>query len=423
MARVTTRLQELGVSVVIEDRSELPCAEPLLAGGTSNIDLRPYQIEAMEAAIAAKRGVLESATGTGKTECLGAWIRRLACRTLIIVNSRDLAHQTIERFESGLTFPNAPRNGLYGLVGDNTWSPGLITLAMYQTLHQRLQQEPEETREWLASFDAMALDEAHHAPAKTFWDVINACPAYWRLGLSATPFKSDIITELKLVGSTGEIFYSFKAKEAVEAGWLTKPFVITVDPQFSALVDEELYMDSYRDGVVEHVKRNRLIAKIAQGTAEKWDTPTLILVQWVEHGRNIKRALREIGMRVEFIYGGTPTEQRREAMQALGDGRSKCLISSTIMDEGIDIPEIGALILAGAGKARHKVLQRIGRGLRVIPGKDYLAVFDFLDSHSEKYLLSHGRQRLQAVKDAEFDQETLTPTELFNRMDSGDIRH
>lgn len=421
--RVIGRLEEADVDVDIEDRSQPPQQESQLTGGRLiNIDLRPYQIEAVKAAIAAKRGVLEAATGTGKTECLGAWIQQTACRTLIIVPSRDLAQQTIRRFQERLHFPNADPNHLYGIVGDNENTSGLITVALYQTLHRRLQESPEETREWLASFDALALDEGHHVAAKSWWPIVNAMPAYWRLGLSATPFKSDPITELKLVGATGEVCFSFKAKDAVEEGWLTKPVVTIVRPNFPVLLDEDRYIDSYRDGIVDHEKRNRLIADIAAGTSQRWGVPTLILVNWIEHGKNIRRSLRQLDLKVDFISGSQSTEERRAAMEALADGTIKCLISSTILDEGVDVPEIGALILTGGGKAPHKVLQRIGRGLRVVEGKEYLAVFDFFDSHSEKYLLGHSRQRLQAVKDAGFVYQELLPVEVLSRITKGDIR-
>ena len=173
---------------------------------------------------------------------------------------------------------------------------------------------------------------------------------------------------------------------------------------------------------MEHVKRCRLIAEIAKGTSESWNVPTLILVQWTEHGRNIKRALREIGVRAEFISGSAPTTKRRDVMHAMDDGRLNCVIATTIFDEGVNVPAIGALILAGGGKARHKVIQRIGRGLRVVEGKDYLAVFDIWDSHGDKYLVKHARQRLRAVKDAGYKQETLTSKQVMARIKKGDVR-
>lgn len=462
LGRVTTRLQELDVDVDIEDRAQPPLMAQQLADGVNLKELRPYQIEAADRAEVAKRGVFEAATGTGKTEIMAEMIRRTACRSLIIVASRDLAWQTIERFEGSaheqqtLDFPNAPAQGLYGIVGDDQETPGLVTAALYQTLVRRLMPvclhcdaqgelhqrtcdtkkgsrrcggeldftETELMLQWLASFDAIHLDECHRAPAKTWWPVVNSCPAYWRFGYSATPFKSDPITELKLVGATGEIFYSFPAREAIDQGYLTEPFVATVDPNFASMSDDEdtKYIDSYRDGIVEHVKRCRLIAEIAQGTSEGWGVPTLILVQWTEHGRNIKRALREIGVRAEFISGSAPTTKRRDVMHAMDEGRLNCVISTTIFDEGVNVPAIGALILAGGGKARHKVIQRIGRGLRVVEGKKYLAVFDIWDTHSEKYLIKHSHQRLRAVKDAGYAQEMLTPKQVMARIKKGDIR-
>lgn len=421
--RVDSHLTDLGVVVTVDDRSQSPLKEPLLAGGINSTDLRDYQLDAVTRAIAAKRGVFDAATGLGKTEIMGEMIRRLETRALIIVASRDLAWQTIERFQGTLTFPNSAQEGLYGIVGDDVYQPSLITVAMYQTLHRRLEEEPDETREWLASFDSLHLDECHRAPATTWWPIINACPAYWRFGYSATPFKSDIITELKLVGATGEIFYSFKAKDAVEAGWLTEPVVTIVTPDFPLVGDEEgSYIDAYRDDLVEHEKRNRLIADIAAGTSDGWGTPTLILVQWIEHGKNIRRALRQLDLKVDFISGSASTAERRAALKALGDGTIKCLISTTIFDEGVNVPEIGALILAGGGKARHRVIQRIGRGLRVVPGKEYLAVFDFWDDHSPRHLLGHSRQRLRAVKDAGFTHQELTVKQTLARIKKGDVR-
>lgn len=456
--RTVAKLEELGVEVSVKDVSQPPQKEPWLADGTNSTELRPYQEDAVQRALSAKRGVFEAATGLGKTEIMGEMIQRLQGRSLILVASRDLARQTIKRFQLALDFPAAPPAGLYGIVGDDRDEPSVITAALYQTLHQRLMPvclrcgrlgelerqscgarvkrgekmiycggkldftETDKMLEWLASFDTLHLDEAHRAPAKTWWPIINSCPAYWRFGYSATPFKSDIATELKLVGATGEVFYSFKAKEAIEEGYLVEPVYTMVTPHFPPLLDEDRYIDSYRAGIVDHRGRNNLIADIGHGMANDWGLPTLILVLWHDQGRDIRHALRELGVRAEFLSGHASTDQREAAMEELADGRIKCLISTTIFDEGVNIPEIGALILAGGGKARHKVIQRIGRGLRVVEGKKYLPVFDFLDDHSPKYLEGHSRSRLQAVKNEGFTYQELTPSELVDRIGTRDIR-
>ncbi len=452
--RLVEKLVDFDVNVSYEDRSVALDPLPALQNGSTVRELRQYQEEACDAGMSKRRGVFDAATGLGKTEIMSELTRRTACKTLIVVASRDLAHQTIERFQNTLSFPQYKGTNLYGIYGDGIASTGLITAALFQTLQRRMtpfctvcgkKGKPgqgrctqktgklvcagvmdydvvEETQEWLRQFDAVHLDEAHHVPAITWWPIINACPAYWRFGYSATPFKSDKATELKLVGATGEVVYEFKAADAIEAKWLTKPVVTIVKSKFSS-VDYEYgkYTDAYRDGIVEHFSRNMLIADIAYATSAEWQVPTLILVQWLDQGSMIRHALQQNGLKVEFISGHATTTHRQKSLKALGDGSANCLISTVIFDEGIDVPEIGALILAGGGKAEHRVVQRIGRGLRVVPGKEYLAVFDFWDDHS-KFLLKHSRQRLGAVEDAGFETQELTVKETLARIKAGDIR-
>jgi superfamily II DNA or RNA helicase len=446
--RVAMHLISFGVTVSAEDRSQAPWTEPQLIGGANRRALRDYQHEAVDKALVACRGVFEAATGLGKTEIMAEMVRRLACRTLVLVHDVTLAKQTINRFKECLTFPNlGDEDDLYGLFGDSIEQPGLITVALYQTLHRRLTpictscgqngkrhlvkckcggvldfSVVNATEDWLTGFDAIHLDEAHHVPATTWWPIVNSCPAYWRFGYSATPFKSDDGTEHKLVGATGEVIFSFKAKEAIEEGWLVKPHVIFVRPSFPAFLDEPSFAWAYTEGIAEHLGRNRLIADIAVGLVRELGAPTLILVQRIVHGKELRRELRALGMDVDFLSGSTASsDDRLAAINGLRTGKIKCLITTTIFDEGVNAPEIGALILAGGGKARHKQLQRIGRGLRPAEGKDYLPVIDLWDDHSD-FLLGHSHERLEAVKGAGFDWEELTPDQILARIKHKDVR-
>jgi len=463
--RVTAALCKEGVDVSFADRSDPPWTEPQLAEGRNLTVLRPYQLEALQRAQDARRGVFEAATGTGKTEIMAELIRRLQGRALILVAQTDLAWQTIERFadkKTGLVFPHA-KDRLYGIVGDSEDNPGLITAALYQTLHDRVTpvclhcgsqgerewqtcqritglgkrcggeldfDEVRATEEWLATFDSLHLAEAHRAPAKTWWPIVQACPAYWRFGYSATPFKSARETELKLVGATGEVCYSFPARQAIDEGYLTPPHVIFIKTSFPKF-EEYGFQQAYKDGIVAHEKRNKLIADIADKLVNNWDVPTLILMRWHEQGYALRNLLRRRGVEAEYVSGRSDTDERKVALRALEAGKLKCIIGTTIFDEGINAPRIGALILAGGGKARHKQIQRIGRGLRLVEGKEYLAVFDFIDDHSFRIrrddeepgiLAEHSHERLLAVKQADFDYETLTVAQVMARLDVGDIR-
>jgi len=459
--RLADHLEDNGYGIEIDDRAVPPGHDSQLLNGTSTIDLRPYQIEAVTKGLEARTGIFSAATGTGKTEIMGELIRITACRTLILIHQSTIAWQTIEdRFEKTLTFPNAT-DKIYGMVGDGVNDPGLITAAMYQTLHMRLsppcqcgkntdtnmiikngccgnkgcnrrfsdavRKEAQDTIDWLGTFDAIHLDEAHRVPAKTWFPIVMNTPAYWRFAYSATPFKSDNKgTEMRLVGATGEVIFEFPAKQAIEEGYLTKPHYIMVRGNFNK-VEDLSYQQAYKDGIEEHRQRNQLIADIAG----KLDVPTLVLVIRKEQGKMLRNMIKQNGKKSEFLKGTDDRAARKEAIRQLQSGEIDCLIATTIFDEGIDAPAIGALILAGGGKAHHLVIQRIGRGIRLDEGKEYTPVFDFLDDHSVKdvdentvgHLWKHSRERLEAVKNAEYDNEVLTVEETMARLAKGDMRN
>ena len=84
------------------------------------------------------------------------------------------------------------------------------------------------------------------------------------------------------------------------------------------------------------------------------------------------------------------------------EGSLKILLSSSILDEGIDIERIDTLVLASARKSRRQILQRIGRGLRRKRGENVVDIIDFFDLDG-KYLEKHSRERLKLYKKEKFD--------------------
>ena len=78
------------------------------------------------------------------------------------------------------------------------------------------------------------------------------------------------------------------------------------------------------------------------------------------------------------------------------NGELDLLIASKIFDQGVDIPQLDALILAGSGKSSGRALQRIGRVIRTNPGKSNAIVVDFYDN--AKYLKDHSQRRIDIYK-------------------------
>lgn len=414
-----------------EDASEIrlfdsrarPAPDERLSEGENTTTLRESQQSAVVCGLESTRGVFEAATGWGKTCLMGSIITSLAVPTLILVHRRELAYQTLERFEETLHFPHANDDRIFGIIGDNLFEPGLVTIATYQTIHSMLERDHRGTQEWLRQFKALHVDEAHHVPARTLYAVCAAAEeAYYRFGYSATPFKSDKASELRLVAVTGEIIFSFGPQAAIEEGILVPPKIYIIDPDFEkldghdALTGKYLYSwaKEYRDGIVEHRERNAMIARCAEAAAAA-KQPTLVLLQHLAQGRNILRYFEEGAGYAEFYHGSHPTSARKRALKRLGAGQLPILLSSVIMEEGVDLPALGLVIMAGGYRAQHKALQRVGRGLRAAPGKSHVVIIDFIDCHSER-LRKHARSRLAAYRKVGFEVEILPPAALWEKM-------
>ncbi|KKN83799.1 hypothetical protein LCGC14_0294520 [marine sediment metagenome] len=383
------RLEKEGISIeVIDQRPEPLPVSPLLAGlpATDNSKLRSYQWDACNAGLEKQRGLVHQPTGAGKTEVMIELTKSIGRPALILVHRKDLMHQTVERFRQVLGVDS----DVVGIIGDGMWEPRVITVATFQTLYLRVKEKIPEVLRWLREdIGHVAVDEAHHLPAKSFEKVMaQLWAARWRLGYSATPDKEgDVETFFKVSSWLGPTIHRVFAKELTDEGYLapTDVFLIKIPGKPARY---QTWQEAVAKGIVDNSIRNRMIVELAQSLPK----PVVILVERLQHGEKLARALG-----TAFIAGNSPTGTRKRAWEAIRQGKQDILITSKIADEGLDIPQIKCLILAGGGKAPHVTIQRVGRGMRVADGKDRLFVFDFLDTGT--YLGTHARKRRQTYAD------------------------
>ena len=121
----------------------------------------------------------------------------------------------------------------------------------------------------------------------------------------------------------------------------------------------------------------------------------MTLVRLKRHGQILMEMMKESGLRVDFIYGESG-QTTRQKLNSLASGEIDVLIGSTILDVGVDVPSVGAVILAGGGKAEVEMRQRVGRGLRAKKSGKRVFITDFIDI-SNKYLLSHSYERKHII--------------------------
>lgn len=374
------------------------------------IILRDYQIEAINRGLIYCRGIFEVATGLGKTEIAIGITKALGLKTLFMVHTQDLLHQTYERFEERLD-----RKGKIGIIGDGRFEVDSdIVIATIQSLDRKLFEKNEqgrsvinkktgaETKQLLNTFNIMFQDETHHSSAATWYRIgMFMHNAYYRFGLSGTPLKRDVLSNMKVMAITGDIIYSKLAEEGIEEGYLSGIEVKIIDSlddslSVSMVADGE-WQEIYDKAIVKSVIRNTTIVDLAEKEF-KLGKKILILVRIIEHGEILKRMLAERKIDFAFIHGGHESEVREEVKRNFNEKGDFVLIASPIYDEGVDLPMVNVLIKASGGKSEVKTIQHVGRGLR--PKKENLIVYDFYD-HS-KFLEEHSQERIRVYKEEGF---------------------
>jgi superfamily II DNA or RNA helicase len=349
-----------------------------------------YQLDACKKMVEAKQGIVKMATNAGKTAVSAAVTQYLGLPTLFVVSSVELLYQGQKRFLEylGLTEKEI------GIIGDGIWQPGtFVTIAMLPTLEARI--STSECIDFLKSIEVLFFDEMHHLGSDGWFTVSTLCNAYWRFGLSGTPCRTDG-ADLRLVAAVGEQIVDVSNKLLVERG-VSAQATIFWDKITEPVLKKKLpYPTVYKQGVVENAQ---LLNKVVDWVRVFRDAglSTLVLCEDISHGILIDDALwTDIVPMVphQFIHGEEDTDTRRTALENFANRKLPVLISSRILDEGVDVPTIDALILAGSRKSKIRTLQRLGRGLR---GKK-LIVVEFAN-FCHRYLLKHSLERMSQYKE------------------------
>lgn len=385
------------VPLLVDDRRVVRPPVQLAAAGTP----RDYQADAADAMLACDDGVVCMPCGGGKTRTAGWALAALRQPTLVLVHTRDLAEQWCD--VAGDVLGVDP--GRIG-CGRRHAGDGRLTVATVQTLAKM---DAPALFDLGRSFGVVVLDEAHHAPATTFSGVLSALPARYRFGLTATPEREDGLEPL-LYATIGPIRYRIGYGELLshDPPYLVRPEIRTIRTAFRYTWDqrdEEAKGDARRDwhtmatAIVEDARRNATIVDLVAEEAQAGHC-VLVLSGRVQHCVDLRDALRARGVRAAELTGDaklTPAKRRREVLQDFREGRLDVVCSSTVADEGLDVPRIDRLVLAFPSKAEGRITQRIGRAMRLAPGKSDAVVYDIADPLVE-YIVDDGRKTVNVLR-------------------------
>jgi superfamily II DNA or RNA helicase len=389
-----------------------------------------HQCEAIRQMLTHPRGVIKSPTASGKTPMIAAVAQYLwfahGYRSIVVVPRKGLAEQTT-RFLRDIFGEDIS----VGQCGDGLKEIGTVTVATAQTLigfrpRERkkkgggtyyLPADPE-LRKIIDTYEVLILDETHHVPSDTWYEIAMASVAFRRYGLSGTPLKNDELADLRMIGATGPILYSVDPQELIDLQIAAKPKIVFVcseaasEPELPDVwetnVDERTgklsktsrsmnYAEAYSAGIVNSDIHNRSVVWSVLWLVDH-GRRTLVLCRRKSHFIRLKETLERLLDADEFaaVWGATEMDERLEAKADLNDSRIKVILATTIFDEGEDIPGVEAIVLAEGVKVPTNAIQRIGRGMRRKEGVAAdLWVVDFGPLCHQK-LLEHALAREKA---------------------------
>lgn len=265
--------------------------------------------------------------------------------------------------------------------------------------------QKSQVREVLSQCQAFIVDEAHVASVVIEELGKYAKNAFYKLGLSGTPWRTDN-QEIRIEGALGRKIIQVSASDLIERGFLVPPkiFICKINEQHHA----NTYQEIYTSNIVNNWERNFRIKQFSEEFKKK-GRPTLILVERREHGSILESMIED----AVFVPGGDkgeedPTDEeknyRRRMLNAV-ENNEIILIATQWANVGVDAPRISCLILAGSNQSSVTTYQQVGRVLRCVGkdieeskknGKPDAIILDF--SSDQKNLKTHINMRKKVYK-------------------------
>jgi superfamily II DNA or RNA helicase len=376
--------------------------------------LRAEQTRAVEAWSAAGSGLIVMPTGTGKTEIALAIMARTAVSTLVVAPVRDLMYQWHRRILSSLGYDA-------GVIGDSVFRVKPVSVTTYDSAYLHMERLGNQ-------FGLVIFDECHHLPGPLRRDAARMSAARYRLGLTATPERSDGC-HVDLAWLIGPTVYELPLS-AVAGTSLAEYDVVRIPVYLSA--DEQARYNQYSDVVRRYVHQRR--RENAQFTwkdvcAETRKTPAARAAMKAYRARQAIEDRAEEKLRVLEdlfrLHAGEPClvftgsnamarevsrrflipcllshcgkKERLDVLQGLSDGSYPALVANQVLDEGVDLPEVKVAIVIGGTSSSRQAKQRLGRILRR-RGNLRARLYEIVCADTKDEQRSRSRRRSDAYK-------------------------
>jgi superfamily II DNA or RNA helicase len=369
---------------------------------------RDYQLDAFIHCVRNHRALILSPTGSGKSFIIYLLARLYTLsksqrKFLIIVPTISLVHQMASDFVSyGYDI-----NKIHKITaGESKDTDKPIIISTWQSIFSL-------HKTWFNQFKAVVIDEAHQAKAKSLTGIMTKLiNCKYRFGFTGT-LDNVHCNKLIIEGLTGPVHKVISTKELIDRQQLAdleiKILVLKYNQETKKIAKDFDYQTEM-DFLVQNEDRNKFIKNLVLSLKGN----TLVLYQYVEkHGKVLFDQINNSGKSCYFIHGGVEGEDREEIRQIVDSGDNNIIVASYgTYSTGINIVNLNNIVFASPSKSKVRILQSIGRGLRVSKDKKTATLYDIADdltyNGKRNYTLNHLFERVK-----NYNEERL-PYKIYN---------
>ena len=390
---------------------------------------RDYQIEGICRVLKFLKCTEEISMSGGKT--LMAFMlfkylfdRKKIKKMLYVVPSIGLVTQTEAEFyeheDNCNKKPTWKSQCVFGGAGKNEVEDANIIFGTFQSLSKK-------SLEYFSTFDAIFIDETHHASTTSIKNIIMKCQnAQYSVGMTGTLPPEGSMKSFTIQAYLGPCVYVVKSADLISDGYATPVRVVGIEMDY---LDDEVKKKLYelrtapsdeKDGAKllnlekDILRENRKRLVYVCETIAKSTKNALVLFADIknDYGRNVFNWLKENTEKtMYYIDGGTSGTNRDYYKKQMELEENVIIVASVgVFSEGISINNLHSIFIIESAKSEYMIRQMLGRGMRLMPGKEIMTVVDFRDNYvygthkfqRTNYLMRHAKERERIYSDKKF---------------------
>jgi superfamily II DNA or RNA helicase len=365
--------------------------------------VRDYQLKSFVYSIRNKRLLILSPTASGKSLIIYLIIRYLQTKCkkgLLIVPTISLVAQMYKDFEEYGYDSSENCHMIY--AGKDKDSKKFLNISTWQSIYN-------QPKKYFEQYDFIIGDEAHQFKAKSLTSILAACVnAKYRIGTTGT-LDGTQTHRLVLEGLFGKVYKAVTTSNLIDNNQLSKfkiKCLVLKYPEPTCKLIKGSEYQAEMDFIVRNEARNSFIKNLTLSL----EGNTLVLFQYVEkHGKVLFDMIKEKAgdRKVFFVFGGTDVDTR-EAIRAITEKETNAIIIASFgtFSTGVNIRNLHNVIFTSSSKSIIRVLQSIGRVLRLGDNKEEAILFDIADDlrigKHNNHTLKHFVERVKIYDSEKF---------------------